>query len=81
MKRSPLCSRDNGREVHFTFRENEREAKVILSTEMLDDTLGDVATESQRLEWVEDNIENILNAARNGVAQSPFDRVLVKELS
>ena len=81
MKHSPLCSRDDGREIYFTVNDGDTKYRITLSREMLDDACGDAATEETRKDWVTSHLAQILNARPEGAKISPpFNRVLVEEI-
>lgn len=82
MKNSPLCSRDDGREIYFTVDDGDTKYRFTLSREMLDDECGADASEEQRKSWVKNNLAEILNIRPEGAPYSPpYNRVLVEELS
>lgn len=82
MKHSPLCTRDDGKEVYFTVDDGDTKYRFTLSTEMLDDECGDAATEADRKAWVQNNLAHILNVRPEGAPFSPpFNRVIVEEIS
>ncbi|MDA8585752.1 hypothetical protein N9L47_05690 [Rhodobacteraceae bacterium] len=79
MKTSPLCSRDDGREIFFTARLEQTKYRVTLSREMLDDICGDDATEKDRKAWVTTHKPEI-TASLNGLTRlAPYDRASIEE--
>ena len=82
MKNSPLCTRDEGREIYFTVNDGVTKYRFTVSREMLDDVCGDTAGEETRKAWVKDHLADILNARPEGAPISPpFNRVMVEEIS
>ena len=85
MKFSPLCTRDEGREIYFTGSEFDRKYRFTLSREMLDDECGDTASEADRKAWVEAHMPGVISALKarteGGRVTPPYNRVLVEELS
>lgn len=79
LKHSPLCSRNDGREIYFTAKDGEAKFRFVVAREVLDDVCGDMATEKTRKAWVKTNLTNILDV-RLGAATAPFDRVHVEEM-
>jgi len=81
MKHSPLCTRDEGREIMFTAKDGEQKLRFVLTREMLDDICGATASAAQRKKWVSSNLTDILTARHAGLASAPFDRVTVEEIT
>ena len=81
MKTSPLCSRDNGREVYFTAKAQDSKLRFTAPRELLDDVLGDDAKEATRKAWVTENKDIILAQRGATVTQPPFDRVRIEEIA
>jgi len=82
MKHSPLCSRDDGREIYFTAKDGAQKLRFTLSQNLLNEICGDDAAEPARKTWVTDNMSNILTLRTNpDSAEAPFDRILVEEIA
>ena len=81
LKRSPLCSRDDGREIYFTVRRDAAKFRMTVPREMLDDEIGNAAGEKDRKIWVTANIANILEQLTNSNSGAPFDRIRVEEIT
>ena len=81
MKRSPLCVRDEGREIFFTARTEAGKFRVTVPRELLDDTCGDSTGEAGRKSWVNANITDILARLEGTATHAPFNRIRVEEIS
>ncbi len=82
MKSSPLCSRDDGREVFFTATDGDRKFRVTVPKAMLDDVLGTSAGEADRKAWVKTRKNEMLDLIEGGApAQDRLAGVAVEELS
>ncbi len=82
MKQSPLCSRNDGREIYFTVDDGFTKYRFTVPQQMLDGECGETATEAARKTWVQDNLHDILNARPEGAPISPpFTSVIVEEIS
>ena len=81
MKTSPLCSRDNGREIFFTANVDGRKHRLTAPRELLDDLCGSTASEKQRKSWVTENKDACLGLLAQTPITKPFDRILVEEIS
>ena len=85
MKFSPLCTRDEGREIYFTARDDlDQKFRFTIPRAMLDEEVGAEADEAARKAWVGEHMPGILSAmtAREagGRVKPPFNRVLMEEL-
>ena len=81
MNHSPLCSRDDGKEITFTANDGEKKLRFVVPRELLDDECGDTADEAARKTWVEDHLPDILATHHATVALiAPFNRVRVEEI-
>ncbi|MEO0356938.1 MAG: hypothetical protein AAF386_01345 [Pseudomonadota bacterium] len=68
MKHSPLCSRDDGREVFFTVKSDAgSKFRVTFAVAILDKELGADATEKARKSWVKTQLPATLTM----IAQYP----------
>lgn len=85
MKHSPLCTRNNGREVYFTVSHDGGKYRLTVPEDFLDDECGAAADEATRTAWVTDNMAHVLQSltARlgGGMVQSPYGRVVVEGIS
>ncbi len=82
MKQSPLCSRNEGREIYFTVNDGFTKYRFTVPQALLDTECGAPANESVRKAWVKDNLADILNARPEGAPISPpFTHIIVEEIS
>ena len=82
MKHSPLCTRDEGREIYFTVNDGDTKYRFTVTREVLDGECGADAGEETRKAWVTDHLADILNARPEGAPISPpFTRIIVEEIS
>lgn len=62
----------------------DQQFRVVVPGALVDDELGDDASETDRLNWLRNNLPQILQAytarAGGGRVKEPWDRVLVEEL-
>ncbi len=80
MKHSPLCMRDDGKEIMFTAKDGDTKYRFVLSRELLDETCGVDASEAERKKWVGTQLADILTARHGTDLKPPFDRVHVEEI-
>ena len=63
---------------------DEGRYRVTVPREMLDDEVGDSASDEQRRAWIRANLANILGSATarvtGGFAKQPWGRIIVEEL-
>lgn len=81
VKRSPLCSADDGREIFLTAKTPVTKFRLTVPRELLDDECGDAASETERKTWVETNIPQILAALPGSITRPPFDRIRIEEIT
>ncbi len=82
MKSSPLCSRDEGREIFFTATDGQRKFRLTVSRAMLDDILGNHASEPDRKAWVKTRKTEILALIEgHAEADTGLSSVAVEEIS
>ena len=81
MKHSPLCSRDNGREITFTAKDGEQKLRFTLPRSLLDQLCGDDAAEDKRKTWVKEHMSDILNIRTTGRADAPLTQVHIEEIA
>ncbi len=82
MKQSPLCSRNEGREIYFTVNDGDTKYRFTVPQDVLDDVCGESADETLRKAWVKDNLSDILNARPEGAPiVPPFTSIIVEEIS
>lgn len=81
MKHSPLCTRQDGQEIHFTAKDDAGKYRFVISRELLDAACGNDASEAHRKEWVTAHMTEILSTRTgSGGANAPFNRILVEEI-
>ena len=81
IKHSPICARDEGREVFFTARADGTKYRLTVPREVLDDACGDDASEADRKAWARAHVPDILATLTSATAAAPFDRIRVEEIS
>ena len=82
MKQSPLCSRNEGREIYFTVNDGTTKYRFTVPQDVLDGECGADASQAARETWVRDNMPDILNARPEGAPISPpFTSIIVEEIS
>ena len=81
VKHSPMCARDNGREVFFTAKADGTKYRLTVPREVLDDACGDQAPEADRKAWAKAHVQDILARLTSGMHRTPFDRIRVEEIS
>ncbi|MFW5655303.1 MAG: hypothetical protein ACOCYW_06610 [Roseicyclus sp.] len=82
MKTSPAFeTMENGKGLRFSVNTPTASYSVVLSREFLDDEVGDASSTADRRAWVEENLDEILNAAeakrKRRPVRAPFDRVMI----
>ena len=81
VKHSPMCARDEGREVYFTAKTDGKKYRFTLPRALLDDACGDAASEADRKDWAKAHVPDILATLTSATAAAPFDRIRVEEIS
>ena len=81
MEHSPLCSRDQGREITFTARDGGQKLRFTLPRSLLDQLCGNDAAEDKRKTWVKDHMSDILNIRTSGRAEAPLHLVHIEEIA
>ena len=78
LKASPLCSRDDGKEVYFTVKLSSRKLRVTYPSAYLNAACGQGAPEETRKAWVSAERPALLAALAD---QEPTDTaVLIEEI-
>ena len=84
MKHSPLCTRDDGREVYFTVAHDDGKYRLVVPCEFLDDECGANADETARRAWVKSSLPDILGVVTahtsGGIVHEPWTRIVVEEI-
>lgn len=81
-KMSPLCSRQEGREVYFTAKLDERKLSISFPDVLLEKACGQDASEAKRKVWVKEHRTQLLNAlAAARPVPTEFSDVLIEEIS
>ena len=82
MKHSPLCSRDNGKEIFFTATDGTRKWRFVLPRTLLDKACGEKTNETARKTWVKGQVPDILTAFTAGRdTTSLLNNIRIEEIS
>ena len=82
MTKAVFENTENGSGLKFPVKGQGEVDWVIISSELLDDEVGDASSSEDRQAWVEKNLDMIMEAYKKkldgGFINPPFDRIVVR---